>query len=260
MAARVEWPGSSDRVAVIGRTGSGKTVAGVWHLSGKDFQSQPWVVLNTKGDQLLNDIAGIEGVKNISLEEALSLPRFEPGLYIISTRPDQGEEIDALLAKIWALGNVGVYIDELYMIDVVDNMEAILTQGRSRNIPFIGLSQRPAWVSKFVFSEADFFQIFNLQIEDDRKKVASIVPIARLTSQQRGVNINARPYDYRLREHHSYWYNVKRDILVELSPVPAPDAILATFQAKFQLKQTPEVSQVTETVDVLDTRPSHRLM
>lgn len=224
----IKFPGPSDRVTIIGRTGSGKTVAGVWHLSGKDFDIQPWVALNTKGDPLLNEIALIPGVKSLSLEEALKLPIFEPGMYIISTRPDQAEAINALLGKIWLQGNVGVYIDELYMIDETDNLNAILTQGRSRNVPFIGLSQRPAWVTKFVFSETDFVQLFNLQIQDDRKKIAQLVPVDK---------------DYSLRKHFSYWYNVGDNILTPLGPVPPPDTLVERIRAKFPPNKPPEPAE-----------------
>lgn len=231
---RTVWPGPSDRTAIVGRTGSGKTVAGAWHLSGKDFNSQPWFALNTKGDPLLNQIAAIEGVKSLEIEQPV--PN-EPGLYIINTRPDQGIEIDTFLGRMWERQNCGLYVDEGYMLDVIDNFNALLTQGRSRNCPIIVLSQRPAWISKFVFSEADFVQLFNLQIQDDRKKIGQLVPVDK---------------DYRLRKHHSYWYNVGDDTLVELQPVPPPAAILSRFRAKFAAAPRPEAPQVLETVNVSD--------
>lgn len=228
---RIVWPGPNDRTAIVGRTGSGKTVAGAWHLSGKDFNAQPWLVLNTKGDPLLNQIAQIEGVKTISIEDTPN----EPGLYIVNTRPDESIELDAMLGRIWERQNCGVYVDEGYMLDVTDNFNALLTQGRSRNCPIIVLSQRPAWISKFVFSEADFVQLFNLQIQDDRKKIGQLVPVDK---------------DYRLRKHHSYWYNVGDDTLVELQPVPPPDVILDRFRAKFPPNKLPESLQAFETIEV----------
>lgn len=232
--AVLKWPGPADRTAVVGRTGSGKTVAGVWHLSGKDFtnpQGQPWAVFNTKGDPLLNEIAAIEGVKNIALDKTPE----EPGLYIYNTVPGDADAINDALGRIWQRQNCGVYIDEGYMIENDDNLNALLTQGRSRNCPVIMLSQRPAWITKYMFSEADFVQLFNLQIQDDRKKIKQLVPVDK---------------DYSLRKHHSYWYNVGDDILTPLGPVPPPDELVERIRAKFSAKNAPEPLQAFETVDV----------
>lgn len=237
----IKWPGPSDRVVIIGRTGSGKTVGGVWHLSGKDFKRESVFVLNTKGDPLLNEIAGIEGVKTIAITDR----PMEPGLYIVNPLPDDAIGIDEFLRWCWERGNCVVYIDELYMIDETDALNAILTQGRSRNVAFIGLSQRPAWVTKFVFSETDFVQLFNLQIRDDRKKIGQLVPVDA---------------DYSLRPHYSYWYNVKDDQLTPLGPVPPPNVLVERIRAKFSAEQPPEAPQVSETIEVFDPVGARRYL
>lgn len=216
----VKFPGNHDRLAVIGRTGSGKTQAAAWHLSGKNFRKQPWLITNTKGDPLLNEIGAIPGVRNIEIDETPE----EPGLYMVSPLPDQGEELDALFKRIWQKQNCGVYIDEGYMIDMTDGLNALLTQGRSRLIPMIVLSQRPAWLSKFVFSEADFIQLFHLQHEGDRKNVAQFVPFDT---------------KYRLPRFHSYWYNVGDNEIVEFAPVPPRAKILESFKLAFPPESQP---------------------
>lgn len=221
----VKFPSEHDRLAVIGRTGSGKTQAATWHLSGKDFARQPWVIVNTKGDPLLNEIGSIKGVKQITIDETPE----ENGLYIVSPLPNEGDRIDAFFYRIWEKQNTGVYIDEGYMIDKTDGLNALLTQGRSRKIPMIVLSQRPAWISKFVFSEADYIQLFHLQHEADRKNVAQFVPF------------DTR---YRLPKYHSYWYNVSENEIVQFSPVPPRATILANFRAAFP----PEVARQEEPV------------
>lgn len=210
----LKWPGNHDRTAVLGRTGSGKTTAAAWHLSGQDFNKQPWLIANTKGDPLLNEIAQIEGIQTLDLDDTPD----ETGLYIVNPRPDEGVPLDAMFRRIWDKQNCGVYIDEGYMIEEQDAFNALLTQGRSRNIPMIVLSQRPAWISKFVFSEADFIQVFQLQHLGDRKNVAQFVPL---------------DVDYRLPKYHSFWYNVSDNELARLSPVPDKSQILNTFRAKF---------------------------
>jgi hypothetical protein len=46
-----------------------------------------------------------------------------------------------------------------------------LTRGRSRRQSFLGGTQRPAWVSRFVFSESDYLSIFSLNLKEDRKRM-----------------------------------------------------------------------------------------
>jgi hypothetical protein len=214
----VKFPGPEDRTAVIGRTGSGKTTAAAWHLSGKDFERQPWLIVDTKGDPFLNRIRQIEGVKTIGV---LDTPG-DNGLYIVSPLPAEQIELDAMFRRIWEKQNCGVYIDEGYMIETTDGLNALLTQGRTRRIPMIILSQRPAWITKFVFSEADYVQLFNLQRLEDRKNVAGLVPVDK---------------NYRLAKYCSYWYNVADDDLREFLPVPSNAVILDTFRAKFPPEQ-----------------------
>lgn len=225
----IVFPGHTDRLAVIGRTGSGKTQAAAWHLSGKDFKAQPWVILNTKGDPFLNEIADIEGVQAIDITDTPG----DEGLYITSPLPSQGIEIDAFLRRCWLKQNIGVYIDEGYMIDLTDGLNALLTQGRSRQIPMIVLSQRPAWLSKFVFSEADYIQLFHLQNSDDRKNVAKFVPF------------DPR---WRLQQFHSYWYNVGKNEIVQFAPVPDRETILDNFRAAFPPDSAPPEAEPAVTL------------
>lgn len=215
-----KFPGPTDRTAVIGRTGSGKTTAAAWHLSGKNFDLQPWVIVNTKGDPLLYEIASIPGVKTISVHDTPG----EKGLYHIAPLPDEADDLDAFFGRVWDKQNCGLYIDEGYMITNTNKLNACLTQGRSRRIPMIILSQRPAWITKFVFSEADYVQLFNLQRLEDRKNVAGLVPVDK---------------NYRLDKYCSYWYNVGDNELVQFGPVPNNTAILKTFRAKFPPEPAP---------------------
>ena len=223
----VTFPGPDQRVAIVGRTGSGKTTAALWHLSGKDFEAQPWLMVNTKGDPHLLKLASLEGVQTISVHDTPD----EKGLYhVLPKMPEQGPELDEMIGRVWEKQNCGIYIDEGYMIKPDKNLNACLTQGRSRNIPMIVLSQRPVWISKFVFSECDYVQLFNLSRRNDRIAATDFVPVDK---------------DYRLAPHCSYWYNEATELLVEFGPVPNNAAILDTFRAKFPPEQAQEVAGVT---------------
>lgn len=202
-------PESDNRSVIVGATGSGKTVAACWQLSQRDVDSRPWVILNWKGDK---SIDGIPFSQAIELDEV----PVKPGVYIAHPTPD--EDTEPLLWEIWQRGGIGLYIDEGYMVgDRNAAFRAILTQGRSKEIPVIVLSQRPVWMDRFVFSESEFFQIFRLQHAKDRKSVQEFIP---------------QSIEKRLPEYHSYYYDVSRDQVTVLKPVPPIETIYGTFERK----------------------------
>ena len=200
-------PNYKQRVAVIGRTGSGKTQFGAWLLSEAAFTEQPYVIVDYKGDDLLN---GIDRINEIGLNE---VPK-RPGLYIVKPRPDQVDDVEAWLWKVWAREKVGLYFDEMYLIPDPQKggaLRSIFTQGRSKRIPVIGLTQRPRHISRFLFSEADFFAVFHLNTAGDKQAVSEITPFQG---------------DGRLPDYHCRWYDVGTDATFYLQPVPDAETIL----------------------------------
>lgn len=209
MQAPPRLPDDTQRHMICGRTGSGKTWFGIWSLSHRSYDRMPWLIYDFKGDALI-------GALDADEIEPGKIPR-KPGLYV--TRPNPGVDDERVEASFWkarAQGDVGLYIDEGYMVGR-DNagLNAVLTQGRSLHVPVIMLSQRPVWLSRFCFSEADFFSLFHLNDRRDRQTV---------TTFMRDVSA-----DYQLPEYHSFYYDVGRNDLRVFSPVPDSDAILETF-------------------------------
>ena len=216
--ARPGLPGDTDRLAVIGRTGSGKTQAAVWHLSRANWLRKPWYVLDFKGDGL---IADIPRAKEVDIKDK---PTRHAGIYILRPRPDQTDEVEEFLWKIWNNQNTGLYVDEGYMLGLYNApFRALLTQGRSRHIPMIVLSQRPVFLDKFVWSEAGYYQIFHLNNDRDNRVVREFVP----------ANVKQR-----LPTYHSWYYDVSQDQLVVLRPVPDRDTILETFRDRVKMRKS----------------------
>jgi hypothetical protein len=208
-------PNRKQRLTIVGRTGTGKTVAAVWHLSQQPLDVMPWVVYDFKTDELINKI---ERAQHVDLDFIPS--RKDTGVFIVHPMPGEVEAVTRHLWRLWERRNVGIYIDEGYMMGQDnDALNAIYTQGRSMRIPMITLSQRPVWMSRFAFSEADFFQIFALNDKRDQKTIESFAP----------VNLAAR-----IPEYHSYYYDVGRNNLTMFKPVPSEDVILATLQSKLK--------------------------
>ncbi len=210
-------PDETNRLAIVGATGSGKTYAALWQLSMRDIDTRPWVVFNWKMDA---SIDGIPGARNMEIDSTGFEVPVKPGVYIYHPLPDQQDDVEKIMWEIWQRGGIGVYVDEGYMVgDRNPAFRAILTQGRSKQIPVIVLSQRPVWMDRFVFSESEFFQVFRLQHSKDRKSVQEFIP---------------KPIDKRLPEYHSYYYDVSRDMVTVLKPVPDLKTIYATFSRKLE--------------------------
>jgi hypothetical protein len=201
----------AQRLAIYGKTGSGKTIAGLWWLAQRSFDKIPWIILDFKRD---TSIAKIPRLDEIEIDS--SIPK-RAGLYVVRPLPDSHDEVDAFLWKVWERGKVGLMIDEGYMINRFSKpFNAILTQGRSLKIPVIALSQRPSWLSPFLMSEADFHQVFFVQNPADINKLMEWVP-----------------YNGVLKPNYfSYYYDVAKSHLAYLAPVPNEDEILNRFDLK----------------------------
>jgi DNA helicase HerA-like ATPase len=216
-------PTDKDRMLILGKTGSGKTRAAVYALSKRSLKSKPWVVLNHKGEELINSLVD-EGAHFV--DDLNWIPK-KPGLYIYQPRPGKDdEEVTELLWGIHAQEHTGLYIDEGYMVGARDPaMQAIFTQGRSKRIPTIVLTQRPVWLSRFAVSEAEFYQIFQLTDDRDRKTVSSFLPFDLGDVMESKVNEVPK-----LPQFHSVWYDVNKNTLLILSPVPDDDTIIGAFK------------------------------
>lgn len=210
-------PNDSQRIAIIGRTGSGKTQAAVWHLSKRNLNFLPWIIYDFKGDSLINKIDGAHHVDLGYVPE-----EGENGIFIVHPLPHQTEEVEEHLWKLWERQRVGIYCDEGYMMQPEGAFAALLTQGRSRHIPMIVLSQRPVWVSRFVFSESDFYQVFSMNDRRDVKTLSAFIPA---------------DFDKRLADYHSWYYDVSRNKLYQFSPVPSEDSILKVIREKLSVRE-----------------------
>ena len=214
MRREMRLPTDTQRILILGRTGSGKTVAAKWHLSHRRYDLMPWVVYDFKTDPSL---ASIPYARELALTEVPS----GPGVFIVRPAPGEEDAVQAQMWEIWRRGSIGVYVDEGYMVGTNNKaFRALLTQGRSKRIPMIYLTQRPVWLDRFAVSEADYYQIFQLNHVGDRNKIAEFVPAGR-------ANLDAR-----LPEFHSWYYDVGADDVRVLRAVPADDIIDRTFERR----------------------------
>lgn len=216
---KMRAPGNTHRLSIIGRTGSGKTIAGAWHLSRASYDVMPWIILDYKRDTFLNSINAKE------LDVSAKVPK-RPGVYIIHPMAQTDDDaVERLLWRIWQRGKTGLFVDEGYMVGNENPaFRALLTQGRSKYIPMIYLSQRPVYMDRFAFSEADFYQVFHLNDRKDQVRVGEFLH-------------NEIDLKLRLDRYNSWWHDVSDHNFRLLGPVPRHDMIRATFRQRLGIRR-----------------------
>jgi hypothetical protein len=206
-------PSDAHHSFIVGQNGGGKTAAAAYQFAWRSYDKMPWIVVNYKRDEYLDEIPGAREM-NVNAP----IPK-EPGIYI--TRPDPFPgSIEKLLFNAIEHERVGLYIDEgLNVGEHSKGLRLVLTQGRSKRVPLIFLSQRPCRLGVFPLSEAKFFQAFYLQAQNDRKTICEYVP----------VSVNA--FDT-LPEYHSFYYDSEKRRLAKIGPVPFGDEVLDIFDRR----------------------------
>lgn len=212
-----KFPDASNRISIVGATGSGKTRFGIWLFSFAAFKRRPYIVFDFKGDDLIGQIPY---AREMDIKD--KVPKY-PGLYIVRPHPGDEIDVDKFLWKIWEKENTGIFVDEGYMIDKNSTpLNALLTQGRSKKVPMYMLTQRPVACSRFIFSEASYYACFRMQDIRDYKIIEGFTPF---------------DFSAGLPPFHARWYDVSRDWSAVLKPVPKDGEILDRFERELKPKK-----------------------
>lgn len=197
------------RAIAAGRTGSGKSTLAKWLL-----QVSPghWIILNPKNTRAydsLPDSNNVEGIDIAKIRKSIEDFRFT----IVTPKANQLQPETLDLFINWIITDytdIGVCIDELYAVHkngiAGEGLVGLLTRGRELKQSFFGLTQRPAWLSKFLFSEADYIIGMSLNLEADRKRMFEFTGKRMFLDKQ--------------PERKWLWYDVGADHLRSFEPVP----------------------------------------
>lgn len=197
-----------ERAVVAGRSGSGKSTLAKWLLLNSPGH---WVIINPKWTRAYDTLPGVVKIKGFNM------PKIDDAIYknrFVVVDPTQAqasmEVMDAFIQHIHdSTMNMGVVVDELYTIHnngkAGDGLISLLTRGRELKQSFLGLTQRPVWVSPFVFSESNYICEMSLNLLSDRKRMYEF--------------IGHEKAEEKLPPHEWLWYRAEADKLRHFLPV-----------------------------------------
>lgn len=169
-----------ERVTIIGKTGSGKSVALRWILA-----AYPRVILaDPKGRARLGDAPVVYGLE--------ALRRTWPASPRVVARPGPAEDraawLDGVCRLAYTAGELALGVDEVVGIASSSRpvrwLDAVLTQGRELGITAVVCTQRPKRIPPTLLSEADHLLVYRLARQDDRDAVEDVIgPYAPATAR-----------------------------------------------------------------------------
>lgn len=177
---------SSERIALIGKTGCGKTTLGKAYAN-----AFPNVgVLDTKGTFTWN---GVPIYKTFDKMKKATDGKNGKFIYRPIDKEMNGDFMDAFFEYIYKRRDTVAYVDELAQVaDLVGgdgispNWQNIMQRGRELNVGIFNSTQRPKSIPLMALSEAEHTFCFRLRLDDDRKRIAEFMGKDVLTVRLQG--------------------------------------------------------------------------
>jgi energy-coupling factor transporter ATP-binding protein EcfA2 len=212
MSPRLPTLDPGTRAVIAGRTGSGKTSLARFLVEQRNPTFQHFVIFNPK------HTAGYKALPDAIVMQKWDAKKFDKNIrehrfVILNFSPLENnfDFMDAVLYYIHeTYENIGVLVDELYPLHnhgrAGNGLIGLLTRGRERKQTFLGLTQRPKWISLFVFSESDYIVSMALNRKQDRQTLVEATGDERFLKS--------------LDKYYWRWYTVDADSSQLWNPVP----------------------------------------
>jgi len=182
-----------ESVTIIGRKGSGKTYGLLTLLKAVQPTGRyRIVILDTKQTGDFKMYPTVRYLKDLHKKvEKYPIVVYAP----VDQEARDPAYIEGFFRWAYQRWDTLVVVDELTSIvygnDTPDSYRDITDRGRAKHVSIWQGNQKPVFVPHAALSEADHYFVFDLQMETDRKKVASII----------GNKALIRPPD-----PHGFWY------------------------------------------------------
>lgn len=186
-----------EHVFIAGKTGTGKT-----YLARKYLAGYPRVyVLDTKGLIKWEEVGRreVKVIKRLS-ELTIAARRYEKIIYRPNFQEMENEYYNEFFKFCYMRKRCAVWVDEVMSVGTVTKFpeyyKAILTRGREHLVSAWSLTQRPTSIPVLSMSEATHFFVFDLNMPQDREKLAEVsgMPLLRERPTRSGFG------------KYSFWY------------------------------------------------------
>lgn len=183
---------SWQRVALAGKTGSGKTYAARYLLR----PIRRLIVIDPKMQLIGEKQWRLEPPSNDAFKALRQSEYARIAIWQPPALDGEGFPVwDSIFEYAWSIGDVVIYIDEMYSVAKNGRMtyplRRLYTQGRALGIGVWASTQRPSFVPMEMFSESEWSFVFTLRIETDRKKVAASLGFDQIQQP--------------IRDEHGFW-------------------------------------------------------
>ena len=209
-----------DHVSILGPTESGKTYLGLEIIECRDFaiflatkKSDPLIEdMRRRGWRITHDLEieerpvkrivhGHEVVEKVPERRVVFWPKpDETKMALHDIKTYQKEQMKDALTYVYHAEGWAVFADEtIWLSDKLklrDELEHLWYQGRTSNVSLIAAAQRPAWVPRAMYSQADHIFLFQTNDHNDLERLGDIG----------GINIRRVQYEVMHLGHHEFLY------------------------------------------------------
>lgn len=211
----------NDRIAIFGRTGTGKSVLAHFlfrtipvRLPTKSNQNAFWRIAIDITDSIVDDALTFADPNDIPWGESPSL-RFLPT--DISTLT---QDVDTLYTNVFFHGNCWVWLDEANEVSsahsTIPGLRKVLLQGRKEQVGQCSVTPRPVDINKSIVTQSEHLFLFPLTDIDDRNRVSKNIGMD--PEEFDTVMGSLPPYGY-------LWFDVRSGTVFSMPPLPLEDVV-----------------------------------
>lgn len=204
----------NDRLAIFGRTGTGKSILAHYFFKllplnkTKDGIPTNWRLCIDVADSVIDDALTFFDPTNIPWEQSGSL-RFVPNVETMEA------DLNALYLNCMDQGSVWIWLDEANEVSTshktIWGMRRTLLQGRKFQVGHCAVTPRPVDISKSIITQSEHFFIFPLTDSNDRKVIAQNIGMSTDEFDETMASLDDFGY---------LWFSVRQGLLLEMPPLP----------------------------------------